>query len=1134
MSRVESSTLRKQRLLWAAEASEWIGKEESVVDKSFMFDRNDLEYDEERNYVGFGQFSTTYRATLVGSSKPVAVKVFFESKHAASLLRYEAKIYCLIGKHENITEFIGLCDHPRFSALLLEYVDGGHLGRFIRSSVSQNVQWWDQCLNIAMQITCGMVHLHNLSPQPVTSIELNPESVLIRRRGRRVFCKLTGFCFARVGGGENILTGNMLPSGILPYIAPERHLVFSGNAELRKKHDVWSFGIILWEIRERTKPFNRELFATPPPPPRKDSPEGFNHIQMNCCVMNPVQRPSFLGTFGSVSYADRRLGISITDLRERLNSLLEARTAEQLGLDDDNAKQIYMNALKEGYAEAKFIRINIVGKDGAGKTSLWKSLTEQTFDSEELSTVGATSDDKNLHIVVKESCNWTTSIDAEESLKAFDRMLASSVATRMKQERERNTSESAMQRSSFPGPSVNKFSEEPQVASLSTPIPTTHTVRETRHAPTSFSDLPATEATKQYLDTLPDDVKRLIGQFMNDDKAHSEVMKEKYIDAMDFGGQDVFYATHYLYLNKDAIYYVVFDASEELPGFSASHFRSEDGRTEIKLPGQMSNYDRFEEWLSAVHVLDLPNRAEIKTAGVCPIVFPIGTHKDIAENKTVQDEVTAVERPLLEWQKEYMFKQIELKEDLLEHLADPDRVFYVDNTHAAKNGQRKDDIQDIRCLTEQIAQEMEREIRVPFRWLRFEKKLRQRKIELARKSDCEPIASLSSLKIEAKDCGIDAEEEFLVALQYLSKRAVILYHPIPNSPAADNVILDLSWLTNVLQRVVTVTPRKGIPRNLWKDSRRAEREGIVTDGLLKFYLKDVKKRDVIIDLMKYFNLLCDRHDVGCPADERDYINIESPLEDPPLSSSDENVASYFVPCLLREEREPESLGVTDESAPRPLQLHSNVRIPLPLFYRILTVFARRFSRRPTLHRNLAYFNVHSGHRLEIVYLSDSLQFTVLKSSPEPIKRDVCCAIRQYVVDRINKARDPGMRGLRLELRCDGVTIPERYRCPGGTEDLYDVHGKWCKPPSGLDLWYAEKRHEAASATASAVSPTCSQKEPCSNVSYNYYAERIEIRNVEHNETYSDVGSVVSGVELTNKGPGRFDASVGSTKDPSSI
>ena len=59
------------------------------------------------------------------------------------------------------------------------------------------------------------------------------------------------------------------------------------------------------------------------------------------------------------------------------------------------------------------------------------------FDPNERSTVGATSENSNLHIVVKETCNWTTAIDTEESLKAFDRILASSVATRMKQERER-------------------------------------------------------------------------------------------------------------------------------------------------------------------------------------------------------------------------------------------------------------------------------------------------------------------------------------------------------------------------------------------------------------------------------------------------------------------------------------------------------------------------------------------------------------------------------------------------------------------------------------------------------------------------------------------------------------------------
>ncbi|XP_065836625.1 probable serine/threonine-protein kinase roco5 isoform X2 [Oscarella lobularis] len=745
--------------LWRAANAKQTGKEKNVVD---MFNLSDLDEKEEIDYVGQGQFSMIFRTTLVGSSNPVAVKVFYDSERHLS--RHEAKIYHLIGKHDNITEFIGLCDRPDFSALLLEYVDGGSFDHFFRPSVINaygGEQWWDQCLNVAMQITCGMVHLHNLSPEPVTSIELSPESVLIRRKGRRVFCKLTGFCYAHVGGGNDyVLNSSMFPLGSPSYIAPERCLVFSGNTELRKKHDVWSFGIILWEIRERTRLFrghfntihdliiNAEtislLSAT------KDSPEGFNNIQMNCCAMNPVQRPSFL------------------DLKERLNSLLSARAAEQLGLDDDDAKQIYLNALDEGYAETTFIRINIVGKDGAGKTSLWKSLTEQMFDPKECSTVGATSENRNLHIVVKETCNWTTAIDTEESLKAFDRILASSIATRMKQERERCKNESSKQplRSSPPTTSVNKVLEESQTASLSTPMSTAPTQRTLPTVTPMFSELPATEATKQYLDTLPDDVKRLVWEFMNDEEAHSEAINEKYIDAMDFGGQYVFYATHYLYLNKDAIYYVVFDASEKLSESSKSYFRSDDGITEIKLFGQMTNYDRFEEWLSAVYVLDLPNRAEVKTGGVCPIVFPIGTHKDIAENKTVQDEVTAAERTLLEWQKEYMFQQIESKEDLLQHLADPDRVFYVDNTHAARNGQRKDDIQDIRCLTEQIAEEMkqELEIRVPFRWLRFEKKVRLRKIELARKGDCEPIVSLSSLRNEAKDCGINAEEEFLVAL----------------------------------------------------------------------------------------------------------------------------------------------------------------------------------------------------------------------------------------------------------------------------------------------------------------------------------------------------------------------------------
>ena len=69
--------------LWCAanaKAVKQTGKQKSVVDQSFMFDRSDLVYDEKIDCVGGGEFSMIFRAALVGSSDPVALKVFHDSE----------------------------------------------------------------------------------------------------------------------------------------------------------------------------------------------------------------------------------------------------------------------------------------------------------------------------------------------------------------------------------------------------------------------------------------------------------------------------------------------------------------------------------------------------------------------------------------------------------------------------------------------------------------------------------------------------------------------------------------------------------------------------------------------------------------------------------------------------------------------------------------------------------------------------------------------------------------------------------------------------------------------------------------------------------------------------------------------
>ena len=96
---------------------------------------------------------------------------------------------------------------------------------------------------------------------------------------------------------------------------------------------------------------------------------------------------------------------------------------------DESARKIYLTALAEGSAEALFIRVDIVGKDSSGKSSLRKSLTNQKFNSSEPSTVGVEFD-KKCEIIVSESCNWTKSLSEDDHLKTFEKILASDVATR--------------------------------------------------------------------------------------------------------------------------------------------------------------------------------------------------------------------------------------------------------------------------------------------------------------------------------------------------------------------------------------------------------------------------------------------------------------------------------------------------------------------------------------------------------------------------------------------------------------------------------------------------------------------------------------------------------------------------------
>ncbi|RGB29471.1 kinase-like domain-containing protein [Rhizophagus diaphanus] len=97
---------------------------------------------------------------------------------------------------------------------------------------------------------------------------------------------------------NNILLNNEI-YGVIPYVAPE---IFKG-AGFSKESDIYSMGMIMWELTTGCKPFSRirhdanlvyEIIDGKRPEITRDTPECFANLMKSCWDSKPVERLSAL------------------------------------------------------------------------------------------------------------------------------------------------------------------------------------------------------------------------------------------------------------------------------------------------------------------------------------------------------------------------------------------------------------------------------------------------------------------------------------------------------------------------------------------------------------------------------------------------------------------------------------------------------------------------------------------------------------------------------------------------------------------------------------------------------------------------------------------------------------------------
>ncbi|XP_034621917.1 mitogen-activated protein kinase kinase kinase 7 isoform X4 [Trachemys scripta elegans] len=249
------------------------------------FEEIDYKEIEVEEVVGRGAFGVVCKAKWRG--KDVAIKqIESESERKAFIveLRQLSRV-----NHPNIVKLYGACLNP--VCLVMEYAEGGSLYNVLHGAEPLPYYTAAHAMSWCLQCSQGVAYLHSMKPKALIHRDLKPPNLLLVAGG--TVLKICDF-----GTACDIQTHMTNNKGSAAWMAPE---VFEGS-NYSEKCDVFSWGIILWEVITRRKPFDeiggpafRIMWAVhngTRPPLIKNLPKPIESLMTRCWSKDPSQRPS--------------------------------------------------------------------------------------------------------------------------------------------------------------------------------------------------------------------------------------------------------------------------------------------------------------------------------------------------------------------------------------------------------------------------------------------------------------------------------------------------------------------------------------------------------------------------------------------------------------------------------------------------------------------------------------------------------------------------------------------------------------------------------------------------------------------------------------------------------------------------
>ncbi|BAT96298.1 hypothetical protein VIGAN_08321300 [Vigna angularis var. angularis] len=206
---------------------------ENIVEATENFD--------EKHLIGVGGQGQVYKAMLP-SGQVVAVKKLHSvpNEEKLNVKAFTSEIQALTEiRHRNIVKLYGFCSHSQWSFMVCEFLEKGNVQNILKDDEEAIAFDWNKRVNVIKDVANALFYMHYDCSPPIIHRDISSKNVLL---DLEYVAHVSDFGTAKFLNPNSSNWTSFV--GTFGYAAPE----LAYTMEVNEKCDVYSFGVLAWEI----------------------------------------------------------------------------------------------------------------------------------------------------------------------------------------------------------------------------------------------------------------------------------------------------------------------------------------------------------------------------------------------------------------------------------------------------------------------------------------------------------------------------------------------------------------------------------------------------------------------------------------------------------------------------------------------------------------------------------------------------------------------------------------------------------------------------------------------------------------------------------------------------------------------